>query len=137
MRPEGRDLFIIGELGATEQVDPDAYDESITFDEIALQADRAFARIPALEAAESRGGWSSLYDLSPDWQPVIGEVATGVFVDAGSSGHGFKLAPALAKHVADLVVGREIDPGLLQFSPRRFEEAHQLVAGYGAARVIG
>jgi glycine/D-amino acid oxidase-like deaminating enzyme len=137
MRPEGRDLFIVGELGATQQVDPDSYDESITFEEIALQAERAFARIPALEAAESRGGWSSLYDVSRDWQPVIGEVAPGVFVDAGTSGHGFKLAPALTKHVAELVLGLTIDPGVLQFHPRRFEEAHELVAGYGSARVIG
>lgn len=137
MRPEGRDLFIIGELGAADQVDPDAYDESITFDEIATQVGRAFARIPGLEAAESRGGWASVYDVSPDWQPVIGEIADGVFVDAGTSGHGFKLAPALGKHVADLVVGRKVDPGLAQFHPRRFQESHELMAGYGAARVIG
>jgi glycine/D-amino acid oxidase-like deaminating enzyme len=137
MRPEGRDLFIVGELGSAQIVDPDAYDERITFDEIANQAGRAFARIPGLEATESRGGWASLYDLSPDWQPVIGEVALGIFVDAGTSGHGFKLAPALARHVADLVLGRSTDPGLTQFHPRRFENAQELVAGYGSARVIG
>ena len=94
-------------------------------------------RVPALERAEARGGWASLYDVSPDWQPVIGEVATGVFVDAGTSGHGFKLAPALGRHVADLVQGADVDPGLEQFHPRRFAEHHELGAGYGDARILG
>jgi glycine/D-amino acid oxidase-like deaminating enzyme len=68
---------------------------------------------------------------------VIGEIAPGVFVDAGTSGHGFKLAPALGRHVADLVTGGDVDPGLEQFRPRRFELATELDAGYGEARILG
>jgi glycine/D-amino acid oxidase-like deaminating enzyme len=75
--------------------------------------------------------------VSPDWQPVIGEIADGVFVDAGTSGHGFKLAPALGRHVADLVTGAGADPGLGQFDPGRFAEDRGLDAGYGAARILG
>jgi glycine/D-amino acid oxidase-like deaminating enzyme len=75
--------------------------------------------------------------VSPDWQPVIGEIAEGVFVDAGTSGHGFKLAPALGRHVADLVTGADVDAGLDQFHPRRFERADALDAGYGKARILG
>jgi glycine/D-amino acid oxidase-like deaminating enzyme len=62
-------------------------------------------RVPGLSESAARGGWASLYDVSPDWQPVIGEIAEHVFVDAGTSSHGFKLAPALGRHVADLVLG--------------------------------
>ena len=36
-------------------------------------------RAPALQHATARGGWASLYDVSPDWQPVIGEIAPGVY----------------------------------------------------------
>jgi glycine/D-amino acid oxidase-like deaminating enzyme len=75
--------------------------------------------------------------VSPDWQPVIGEIAEGVFVDAGTSGHGFKLAPALGRHVADLVTVAGADPGLAQFDPGRFAEDQGLVAGYGDARILG
>jgi sarcosine oxidase, subunit beta len=50
---------------------------------------------------------------------VIGEVASGVMVDAGPNGHGFKLAPALGQHVAGLVLGDE-DPGLAAFHPEEF-----------------
>jgi sarcosine oxidase, subunit beta len=94
-------------------------------------------RIPRLKDAISTGGWASLYDVSPDWQPVIGEVAEGVFVDAGTSGHGFKLAPALGRHIAALVAGAPVDPGLAQFHPYRFESDAELKAGFGAARIIG
>jgi glycine/D-amino acid oxidase-like deaminating enzyme len=94
--------------------------------------------VPHLAASEFHGGWASLYDVSPDWQPVIGEVAPNVFVDAGTSGHGFKLAPALGKHVADLVVGSaDLDPGLAEFDPFRFERGSSLAAGYRDARILG
>jgi glycine/D-amino acid oxidase-like deaminating enzyme len=95
------------------------------------------SRIPSIAGADSRGGWASLYDVSPDWQPVIGEVAPGVFVDAGTSGHGFKLAPALGRHIASLVLGQETDDGLRQFEPGRFAADRQLAAGFGSARILG
>ena len=68
---------------------------------------------------------------------MIGEIAPGVFVDAGTSGHGFKLAPALGGHVADLVTGAQVDPGLAAFDPFRFERGAALEAGYRDARILG
>ena len=136
-RPEGDELFIVGPLHEEPNVDPDAYPEALAHAEGADLGERVVRRVPALERAQARGGWASLYDVSPDWQPVIGEIAPGVFVDAGTSGHGFKLAPALGRHVADLVQGAEVDPGLEQFHPRRFVEHQELGAGYGEARILG
>ena len=136
-RPEGEELFLVGPLLPEPDADPDDYPEAIAAEEARELGERVVRRIPSLERAESRGGWASLYDVSPDWQPVIGEIAPGVFVDAGTSGHGFKLAPALGGHVADLVMGGEVDPGLAQFDPRRFTEHRELAAGYGAARILG
>jgi glycine/D-amino acid oxidase-like deaminating enzyme len=90
-----------------------------------------------LKEAVSTGGWASLYDVSPDWMPVIGEIAPGVFVDAGSSGHGFKLAPALGADVASLIMGNEVVEGIREFTPDRFTAGHTLAAGYGSARILG
>ena len=104
-------------------------------EELALE-NAVARRYPLMHDAQPRGGWASLYDVSPDWQPVIGEIADGVFVDAGTSGHGFKLAPALGRHVADLVLGRP-DPRIAQFDPRRFENGELLSAGYRDARILG
>ena len=61
-----------------------------------------------------------------------------MFVDAGTSGHGFKMAPALGKHVADLVTGSEdLDPRIADFDPFRFERGDSLAAGYRDARILG
>jgi len=136
-RPEGDELFLMGPLHEEPNVDPNDYSEVLADAESADLAERVMRRVPALERAEARGGWASLYDVSPDWQPVIGEIAPGVYVDAGTSGHGFKLAPALGRHVADLVQGADVDPGLEQFHPRRFAEHQELGAGYGDARILG
>jgi sarcosine oxidase subunit beta len=135
-RPEGDELFLVGSLHPAANADPERFAEAIADDEIGDLADRFVKRVPDLEVAEVRGGWASLYDVSPDWQPVIGEIAPGVFVDAGTSGHGFKLAPALGGHVADMILGRPCAE-LAQFHPRRFGARVSLAAGWGAARILG
>jgi len=135
-RPEGADQYVMGWTHAGERVNPDRFDKTIRREE-ELELENAVARrYPLMHDAQPRGGWASLYDVSPDWQPVIGEIADGVFVDAGTSGHGFKLAPALGRHVADLVLGRP-DPRIAQFDPRRFENGELLSAGYRDARILG
>ena len=136
-RPEGEELFLVGPLHPEPTVDPDEFRERVRSEETSELGSRVVRRVPGLQQATARGGWASLYDVSPDWQPVIGEIADGVFVDAGTSGHGFKLAPALGRHLADLVTGAEVDPGLEQFHPRRFSEKVALRSGYGDARILG
>jgi glycine/D-amino acid oxidase-like deaminating enzyme len=135
-RPEGADQYCIGWTHPGEPADPDRFDDRIGRDEELDLLQAVARRLPPVHDARPRSGWASLYDVSPDWQPVIGEVADGVFVDAGTSGHGFKLAPALGRHVADVVLGRP-DPRLDQFHPRRFETGDLLAAGYRDARILG
>jgi glycine/D-amino acid oxidase-like deaminating enzyme len=63
-------------------------------------------RIPALAGGHWRGSWSGVYDMTPDMHPVVGLApgTTNVFVAAGFSGHGFKLAPAVGLGLAELIV---------------------------------
>lgn len=136
-RPEGEDLFLVGSLLPGQAADPNEPVAPIASEEIDEHAALVVRRVAELERAEVHGGWTSFYDVSPDWQPVIGELAPGVFVDAGTSGHGFKLAPALGGEVAKLVLGRGPDPALAQFHPRRFDEHAELRAGYGGALILG
>ena len=136
-KPEGEGLYCLGPLPEGEVVDPDDFDQEITDTESAELAEAVMRRLPALADSDARGGWASLYDVSPDWQPVIGPIGDGIFVDAGTSGHGFKLAPALGRYVADMVVGKPTDPGLAQFDPSRFDEGRTLSGGYGAIRILG
>ncbi|HEY1421738.1 MAG TPA: FAD-binding oxidoreductase [Candidatus Dormibacteraeota bacterium] len=136
-KPEGVDQYCVGPLTAEPEAEPDAEVAGIQAEESHRMAALATHRVPALRDAVSTGGWASLYDVSPDWMPVIGEIAPGVFVDAGTSGHGFKLAPALGADVAGLVLGAEVERDLGQFSPARFGSGEALAAGYGSARILG
>jgi glycine/D-amino acid oxidase-like deaminating enzyme len=135
-KPEHGGQFLLGWLHPAAEVDPSTFSERISDRESLDLVAAAVTRLPFMEAAAPRGGWAGLYDVSPDWQPVIGEVAPGVFVHAGSSGHGFKLAPVLGRYVANLVVGtggRE----LAEFSPQRFATGATVAAGFGGIRIIG
>ena len=60
-----------------------------------------------------------VYDVTPDHQPILGPVADGVHVAAGFSGHGFMIAPAVARIVADAVEGVR-DPVLDVLGAERF-----------------
>jgi sarcosine oxidase, subunit beta len=64
------------------------------------------------------------YDVTPDHQPILGPLNnhTGLFVAAGFSGHGFMLAPAVARIVADAITGERPDPALTTFGADRFAE---------------
>lgn len=137
LKPEGPQQYGLGSLLAEEQVDPDDYQQDVGGEEAMAIAESAIARVPTLEATEPAGGWGSLYDVSPDWQPVIGAVGDGIFVVAGTSGHGFKLAPALGREIAGLVTGRGHEPALEQFTPERFATGATLEAGFGDARILG
>ncbi len=66
---------------------------------------------------------SGVYDLTPDRQPVVGEVEghPGLWVAAGFSGHGFMLAPAIGRRLAAAVAAEPLDGLLEPFAPGRFE----------------
>jgi sarcosine oxidase subunit beta len=72
-----------------------------------------------------------VYDVTPDHQPVLGEVRPGVFVACGFSGHGFMIAPAVARITADAIEERR-DPaldvlGIDRFAAGRLVPEPQLV----------
>jgi sarcosine oxidase subunit beta len=48
-------------------------------------------------------------------------VADGLVVAAGSSGHGFMIAPEVGRAVADLLLRGSADPVFDELRPERFE----------------
>jgi sarcosine oxidase subunit beta len=50
-----------------------------------------------------------VYDVTPDHQPILGEVDEALFVACGFSGHGFMISPAVARITADAVLGGRDD----------------------------
>src|SRR2546422_7077498 len=92
MRPEHGDLTIHGKLSYDEIVDPDSYNESVDPDQIVKNAELIAHRFPVMEHGLAMGGYSGLYDATPDHHPVLGAIPpyAGLFADFGWSGHGFK-----------------------------------------------
>jgi sarcosine oxidase subunit beta len=109
-RPEGDALVLLG--GPTSQTglvpSADGLDPTVSLEESAEHLARATPCIPALGSLGIRPGYASIYDMSPDGFPIVDSVPgiTGLFVMAGTSGHGYKLAPTMARLVAELVQGR-------------------------------
>jgi sarcosine oxidase subunit beta len=62
------------------------------------------------------------YDVTPDHQPLLGRVDERLYVAAGFSGHGFMIAPAVARLVADAVLGGTPDEALEILDVARFAE---------------
>ena len=111
-RPYPGALSLAGTVDEAENqlvADPDEYDRAVSNDEIAAYGARIGGAFPSMRGAPERGGWVGLYDVSPDWLHLIDELpgAAGLWVLCGTSGHGFKLAPAIARITADLVLGRQ------------------------------
>ena len=94
---------------------------------------RARMRFPDFAAATCRGGYSALYDMTPDANPIIDSCrnVSGLYWAAGFSGHGFKLSPVVGRLIAQLVLdGSSTEHPVERFRASRFEEGDTLVAQY-------
>ncbi|HLY93521.1 MAG TPA: FAD-binding oxidoreductase [Gaiellaceae bacterium] len=85
-------------------------------------ADTAARRLPVLADLPVQSSWWGWYDLSPDWNALVGEAADPArfYYATGFSGHGFQQAPAVGEHIAELVTGRAPTLDLSPFSADRF-----------------
>lgn len=137
VKPEVHAQYLVGTLWEEPHADPESFATQLSEDERTRITAALVNRLPDLSGSLAFSGYSDLYDVSPDWQPVIGQVAENVFIVAGTSGHGFKWAPAMGGHVADLVLGADVDPELAQFDPARFSHGEVIEAGYGDAKILG
>ncbi|MEV3905452.1 FAD-binding oxidoreductase [Mycobacterium sp. NPDC050551] len=136
IRPEtgGDVLFGNSDLADVAEADPDRYLNRATDDFVDVTVEKVGTRFPGFTAAAITGSYAGCYDVTPDWNPVISATGVpGLFVAAGFSGHGFKIAPAVGRLVADLVIdGRSADARIPEsdFRLSRFEEGDLLKTPY-------
>lgn len=140
VRPEAGGTVLAGVLEeeAEQIVEPDAFNQGVDFDFVE-RTGRAWAhRYPTAKDAEVHRGYASLYDITPDWQPVLGAVegVGGLFIAAGFSGHGFKLSPALGEVLAALIAGETPSIDISMFRLSRFAEG-RLIRGRHAQGILG
>jgi glycine/D-amino acid oxidase-like deaminating enzyme len=94
-------------------------------------------RMPDFNRAEFTAGWTGPYDITPDWNPIVGPVQEreGLFVAAGFSGHGFKLAPTVGRSLAQSVLGLEPTLPIDMYDPSRFAQGKALHGAYGIGSI--
>ncbi len=140
VRPEAGGTVLAGVLEeeVEEIVPPDAFRRGVDFDFVARVGRLWADRYPDAKDAEFRAGYASLYDITPDWQPVLGAAPgiAGLYVAAGFSGHGFKLSPALGEVLAAIVAGEAPPVDISMFRPSRFAEG-RLIRGRHSQGILG
>jgi sarcosine oxidase subunit beta len=108
-RPETGGLTLTGSLMENETqhpMDPDTLGADVGLDEAEDVLERTGRAMPRLSEAQYRGGWAGAFDITPDWMPILDRTPVdGLWVAAGMSGHGFKLAPAVGEIMAALITG--------------------------------
>jgi len=89
-------------------------------------------RYPRLAEFEIVRGFAGPYDVTPDWNPMIGWCPgiKGLYLAFGWSGHGFKLSPAVGEVVAAEVTDRESPIDVSELRPERFAEGRLLRLAY-------
>jgi glycine/D-amino acid oxidase-like deaminating enzyme len=94
-------------------------------------------RFPQFETAGIASSWTGVYDVTPDWNPVLGKLPgiDGLVVGYGFSGHGFKLSPTVGRVLAQEALGLPTDVSLKPYSIERFATGELLTGKYGLGAV--
>lgn len=136
-RVEGAGQFLVGtsdhaDFGA-KLVDPDRYSNIASEASIETYAGKLMHRFPGFPDPSVTHSYAGVYDVPPDWNPVIGPVGgiDGLILCAGFAGHGFKISPAVGDLVADLVLegdSTDADVPAADFRLERFAEGRPLTS---------
>jgi glycine/D-amino acid oxidase-like deaminating enzyme len=117
--------------------DPEHIDETVALDFVSHQGAQIAHRMPSFGQAEWVASWAGPYDITPDWNPVLGPLPglDGLFLAYGFSGHGFKLAPAVGRVVAQAVLGQQTDVDIQGYDISRFSKGQLLEGSYGIGSI--
>ncbi len=136
-RLEGSGQFLVGNSDHADfgrkLVDPDHYSNHASDASLEVYAEKLLHRFPGFPDPSVTHTYAGVYDVPPDWNPVIGPVGDvdGLVLAAGFAGHGFKISPAVGDLVADLVLeGDSTDPDVpaSDFRLSRFAEGDLLTS---------
>jgi sarcosine oxidase subunit beta len=136
MRPDlGPYMMVVAYPGTMPLVDDplmEAPPEEVAQHQARIKA--AFrVRLPSAEDAVLVRSVSGVYDVTPDYHPILGWAPgiEGLYLTVGFSGHGLKLSPVIGEVVADTVLGREPAFDISALRPTRFQEGQPMFLAYG------
>lgn len=125
LRPHG-DGLLVGDGTEPIERDPDGWKREA--DEWFLEAVETHLETAVGKTFAHERAWAGLCTATPDGDPLLGEIASNVFLAAGWQGHGFMRAPALGEIIAEQIVDGD---GIEAFDPKRFDgdEAFEIREG--------
>lgn len=87
-------------------------------------AERVLPVLPVLKDFKVVRQWSGSYNMTPDAQPILGngEEVNNLYFACGFSGHGFMLAPSVAKLTAQMLTDKPLDIDVSVLNLKRFAE---------------
>jgi sarcosine oxidase subunit beta len=111
-------------MGMTDHDEPPSFHTHVDRSFMERVTAAALERVPVLEGAEILRGWAGLYAMTPDENPIIGEIPgiKGFFCATGFSGHGFQHGPAVGRILSELILDGNTSFDLSPFSYDRFKE---------------
>lgn len=137
LRPETGGDMLVGSIDPSEikdvVKDPDNFNNKASMDTLIEYADQAATRFPIMERGELSSNYASIYDITPDWHPILDEMPgyEGLFVCAGGSGHGFKLAPAVGVMMTNMILnGKTPEDDINLFAFNRFDADDNVSSQY-------
>lgn len=133
----GRQMLVSEGLPGQALAEPDDTQGDVPMDFVADIGAQVAARFPSFAEAGLASSWTGVYDVTPDWNPVLGPLPglPGLVVGYGFSGHGFKLSPAVGRVLAQAALGLTTDVDLAPYALERFGAGRLLVGRYGSGAV--
>lgn len=133
----GTQMLVSEGLAGETLAEPDTAQGDVPLEFVAAIGEQVAARFPGWEEAGLASSWTGVYDVTPDWNPVLGPVPgiEGLIVGFGFSGHGFKLSPAVGRVLAQAALGLPTDVPLAPYALERFVQGRLLTGRYGAGAV--
>lgn len=137
-RPAGSHRALLGRgfPKPYEYVDPNNYNAHVDVEFIEEVRERFHKRLPAFRDGIMIDSYVGLYDVTPDWHPILGPTdVEGFHMCSGFSGHGFKIGPAIGEAMADgILEGSSSLVNLERFSLNRFARNEAFTFAYGGNR---
>jgi sarcosine oxidase subunit beta len=124
---------IVGGIG-NERVPP-GLDMGSSHTFLGLYARALVKSCPVLGRVKVLRQWAGCYDLTPDANPIVGEVdeVEGFYQASGFMGHGFMMAPVMGRKIAEHLAGGETTPLFERWNLRRYKTGKLL----SEAMIIG
>ena len=130
LRAMGDAAYRAAHFGRAEhKLDPDQYDQSVPVGQRQMLREGVAQRYEAMRRSPYLGGFTALYDMTPDGHPIVGplEPVEGLWSDCGWSGNGFAPAPAAGRALAARILGHQPENSLEEFSwPRTSDLGNRL-----------